>query len=113
MKVVVAFIRRSKEEAVTEALHAIEGLSGASFVHIRGFGRGRGDRSRRELDEAITGTLPQVRVDVMTSDELAPKVVKVITEIAHTGNRGDGKVYVLSLESAVRISTRENGDTAV
>lgn len=113
MKVVVAFIRPSKEEAVTDALHAVEGLTGASFAHIHGFGRGRGDRSRREMDEAITGTLPQVRVEVMTSDALAPKVAAVITETAHTGNRGDGKVYVLPLDSAVRISTREQGEIAI
>lgn len=113
MKVVIAFIRPSKEEAVVEALHAVEGLTGASFAHIHGFGRGRGDRSRREVDEALTGTLPAVRVDVMTSDALAPKVVAVITEAAHTGNRGDGKVYVLPVESAVRVSTREHGESAV
>ena len=113
MKAVVAFIRPSKEAAVVDALHAVEGLTGASFVHVHGFGRGRGDRSRREVDEAITGTLSQVRVDVMTSDVLAPKVAAVIAEAAHTGNRGDGKVYVYSVDSAVRISTCEQGETAV
>jgi len=113
MKAVVAFIRPSKEEAVTDALHAVEGLTGASFTPIHGFGRGRGDHSRREIDEAVTGTMPQVRVEVMTSDALAPKVAAVITEAAHTGNRGDGKVYVYSLDSAVRISTHETGEGAV
>ena len=113
MKVVVAFIRPSKEEAVADALHTLDGLTGASFTHILGFGRGRGDRSRREFDEALTGTLPAVRVDVMTTDALAPKVAAVIIEAAHTGNRGDGKVYVLPMDSAIRISTREHGDDAV
>lgn len=113
MKAVVAFIRPSKEDAVVEALHSVEGLTGASFTHIRGFGRGRGDRSRREIDEAVTGTLPQLRVDVMTTDVLAPRVVAVITEAAHTGNRGDGKVYVYSVDCAVRISTRETGEAAL
>lgn len=113
MKAVIAFIRPSKEGAVTDALHAVKGLTGASFTPIRGFGRGRGDHSRREIDEAVTGTMPQVRVEVMTSDALAHRVAAVITEAAHTGNRGDGKVYVYSLDSAVRISTRESGEVAV
>lgn len=113
MKIVVAYIRPSKEEAVTEALHTIEGLTGASFTHLRGFGRHGLDRGRREMEESVAGTLPQVRVEVVTADALAPTVVAVITDAAHTGNRGDGKVYVQAIESAVRISTREAGEKAV
>lgn len=114
MKAVVAFIRPSKEEAVREALHHVPSLSGASFGSVRGFGRGgRHGHSPNEEAEALLGTAPKIRVEIMVSDELAPKVTAVITEAAHTGNRGDGKVYVLPLESAVRISTRERGEDAV
>lgn len=113
MKVVVAFIRPSKEETVCQALHGIAGVSGASFSDVRGFGRGQHDRSRREFNEAVVGALPQVRVDVMVSASAVDKVVATIVDHAHTGNRGDGKVYVIALESAVRISTRESGNVAV
>lgn len=113
MKQVVAFIRPSKEDAVCQALHGITGVSGASFTDIRGFGRGRHDRSRRDLDEAVVGSLPQLRVDVMVTAAGVDQVVKAIVDHAHTGNRGDGKVYVVPLESAVRISTRESGPSAV
>lgn len=114
MKAVVAFIRPSKEEAVRDALHNVPGLNGASFSDVRGFGRGgRHGHSPDEEAEAVLGTARKVRVDVMTTDTLAPKVAAVITEAAHTGNRGDGKVYVLPVESAVRISARETEERAV
>lgn len=96
-----------------QALHGVTGVSGASFSDIRGFGRGRHDHSRREFAEALVGALPQVRVDVMVSATAADQVVKTIVDVAHTGNRGDGKVYVLPLESAVRISTKESGAAAI
>lgn len=113
MKQVVAFIRRSKEDAVCQALHAIPGVSGASFTDIRGFGRGRHEHSRRHFDETVVGSLPRIRVDVMVSSTVVDEVVRTIVDYAHTGNRGDGKVYVLSLDSAVRISTRETGIAAI
>lgn len=114
MKAIVAFIRPSKEEAVREALHNLPVVTGASFVDVRGFGRGRGhDHARASIDEAVVGTKPQVRVDVMAPDENAEAVGHAIAEAAHTGNRGDGKVYILPAESALRISTGETGVRAV
>lgn len=109
MKVIIAFIRPSKEEAVREALHVIPGLSGASFSDVRGFGRGRG----RSGDEDIVGAAPRVRVEVMTNDLLADSVESTIASIAHTGMRGDGKVYVLPLTAVRRISTGETGADGV
>lgn len=112
MKLVIAYIRPSKEDAVREALHVIPGLSGASFSDIRGFGRGRG-RSHAEVEqEALVGTLSRVRVEVMTQDSLQSVVERAIAEAAHTGQRGDGKIYALSLEAARRISTGETGEAA-
>ena len=109
MKVVVAFIRRTKEEAVREALHEVPGLTGASFSDVRGFGRGRSHAG----DEDIVGVTARVRVEVMVNDLLATIVGSTIASAAHTGQRGDGKVFVLPLESAVRISTHEHGQGAV
>ena len=113
MKQVIAFIRPSKEDAVRQALHSLPGVTGASFTSIRGFGRGRHNRSRREFEEAVVGALPQVRVDVMVAAGVVNEVVDTIVDHAHTGNRGDGKVYVIALDAAVRISTGESGDVAV
>jgi nitrogen regulatory protein P-II 1 len=109
MKVVIAYIRPTKEEAVREALHDLVGLSGASFSDVRGFGRGRG----RVSAESVIGVGPRVRVEVMVSDLLSAAVESTISTTAHTGQRGDGKIYVLPLSEARRISTRETGDVAV
>jgi nitrogen regulatory protein PII len=113
MKQIIAFIRPTKEEAVCEALHAIPGVTGASFTPIRGFGRGKHDHSRREFDTAVVGSSPHLRLDIMVSSLVADQVVRAIVDTAHTGNRGDGKVYILSLENAARISTKEFGAAAV
>jgi nitrogen regulatory protein P-II 1 len=109
MKVIVAFIRRTKEEAVRDALHEVPGITGASFSDVRGFGRG----SSHAGGEDIVGVAPRVRVEVMVSDTLAPTVESTIAGAAHTGMRGDGKVYVLPLGTARRISTGETGAEAV
>lgn len=113
MKVIIAFIRPSKEEAVREALHFIPGLSGASFSDVRGFGRGRGHSHTEDEQEAVVGTLHRIRVEVMVPEASAAAVEKTVAAAAHTGQRGDGKIYVYSLETARRISSGETGETAV
>lgn len=114
MKVIVAFIRPTKEEAVREILHNLPGVTGATFANVRGFGRGRGhSHSQSVSEEAVVGTLPKVRLDVMVADEHAETTQRAIASVAKTGNRGDGKVYILPVESALRISTGETGAIAV
>lgn len=113
MKQVIAFIRPSKEDAVCQALQELPQVSGASFSDVRGFGRGRLGRDQREFNEALVGALPRVRVDVMAPAIVVDAVVKTILTAAHTGKRGDGKIYVQSIDSAVRISTQESGAAAV
>jgi nitrogen regulatory protein P-II 1 len=113
MKIIIAFIRASKEEAVREALHGIPGLVGASFSDIRGFGRGRGHTQEETERETVVGTLNRVRVEVMIPDSITERVQNAIATAAHTGRRGDGKIYELPLTSARRISTGETGEDAL
>jgi nitrogen regulatory protein P-II 1 len=113
MKLIIAYIRPSKEESVREALHSVPGLTGASFSDVRGFGRGRGHSSAEAEHEAVVGTLPRIRVEVMVSDTAHQAAERAIATAAHTGQRGDGKIYVLPIGSARRISTGESGDTAI
>ena len=113
MKMVVAFVQPYMTQKVVEALHAIDGLSGASFWPIHGFGRGRGDEPGASRHEDILGAIGKVRFEVMVSDRLADTVVKTILQVARTGRKGDGKVFVASLEQAIRIRTGEQGDAAV
>jgi len=112
MKSIIAFIQPFKEDAVRDALHTVKGLSGATFADVRGFGRGRG-RSEAAETEAILGTLPKVRVEIMASDAVAREAVEVIVKAARTGCPGDGKVYVAPVDSALRISTQQTGEAAV
>ena len=114
MKTIVAFIRPSKEEAVRSALHNVSGLTGASFSDVRGFGRGgRHGHSPDEEAEALLGTGRKVRLEVMVPDDRVDALTKAISAAAHTGNRGDGKVYIMPLESALRVSSGETGGIAV
>ena len=110
MKQVIAFIQPFRVEKVIDALHGVTGLSGATVTEVRGFGRGRGKHAG---PEALFGTVPRARIDVMVKDGLVDLVVAVIRDTAHTGNRGDGKVFVLPVERAMRISTGEEGEDAV
>lgn len=96
-----------------EALHGIPGLSGASFSDVRGFGRGRGLSREEAQQEAVVGALHRVRVEMMVSDAIVTLVEKAILAAAHTGQGGDGKLYILPLGTARRIRTGESGDTAV
>lgn len=109
MKIIVAFIRPTKEEAVREALHEVPGLTGASFSDVRGFGRGRS----HEGAEDLVGAASRVRVEVVVNDSIADATESAIATAAHTGHRGDGKIYVQPLASARRISTGQTGTEAV
>ena len=112
MKKVEAYIKTHRLHEVIERLHVIDGLSGVSIHEIRGFGRTRGeDEPVRIVDNAINW-VPHVKLEIFCVTELVDAVVATITEGAHTGLRGDGKIYVSAVESAVRISTGEKGKAA-
>ncbi len=111
MNMVIAFIQPFMAQEVVLALHRVPGLSGASFTDVKGFGRGRPTDS--PSSEALYGTSERLRVEVMVPASLADAVVSAIREGAHTGNRGDGKIYVVSVERALRIATGEEGTSVV
>lgn len=103
MKLVVAYVQPFALEKVLQALHLTAGVTGATVLHGRGFGRGRAQSD----EEQIVGTSPRVRVEVCARDEQVQGIVENILNAAHTGNRGDGKVLVLPIDSATRIQTRD------
>lgn len=111
MKKVTAYVQPSMAGKVTQALHRVPWLSGASFTEARGFGRGRTNGVLLATEEELTGTVPKVRVEVVVPDELEDVVVQAIQGAARTGNRGDGKIYVTPVHRAVRISTGEEGES--
>jgi nitrogen regulatory protein PII len=107
MKKIEAFIKAHRLDEVSLALHRVETLGGMTVTDARGFGRGRGP------NHEVSDFNQIVRIEVFCSDELAPTVVETIEQAAHTGLRGDGKVYVTPVEEAVRISTGERGHAAL
>jgi nitrogen regulatory protein P-II 1 len=113
MKEVKAFIKPHKLDDVVLSLHRIEGLSGLSVSAIRGFGRGRGHTSPDHETEEILGFIEHLKIEIICHDELVERVIKTIELTAHTGLRGDGKIYVLPVEDAVRISSGERGESAI
>ena len=113
MKEVKAFIKPHKLTVVTQALHNIEGLTGMSVNDVKGFGRGRGEGEKDRIILDMIAYVPHVKIEIVCHDELVEEVVSTIEKAAHTGLRGDGKIYVSNVEEAVRISTGERGDEAI
>lgn len=111
MKIVIAFVQPFMASQVIQALHEVPGVTGASYGLVRGFGRGRSRTTA--MQEALEGGVEKMRFEVMIDDGLEEEVVRAIRTAASTGNDGDGKVYVTSLDRAVRISTGEEGPGAV
>ena len=113
MKFIIAFIKPLKLPDVTLALQEIEELSGASITDVRGFGRGRGKFAEDRIRDGLIDYMPRSRLELACPDNLVDQIVSVIEKHAHTGLRGDGKIYVYGLEQAVRIGTGERGEAAV
>lgn len=112
MKEIKAYIQKRKLAAVTLALHKIPDLSGLSVTDIRGFGRGRAkDQPHRVVDDLVD-YVTGVKLEIVCRDDLVEVVVRAIEQTAHTGLKGDGKIYVSNVEDAVRISTGERGEPA-
>lgn len=113
MKEVKAYVKPDKLSDVTLALHEVEGLTGMSIIDVRGFGRQRPEGEHHRLEDELVDYVPHVKIEIMCRDELVEQIVSTIEKAAHTGLRGDGKIYVSDIEAAVRIGTAERGEDAV
>lgn len=113
MKRITAYIKPQKLSDVTLALHRVEGLTGVSITQVTGFGRGRAGQSANETSGQIEDYVPHVRIDTACHDALVEPIIAAVQHAAHTGLRGDGKIYITSVDEAIRISTGERGEAAV
>ena len=113
MKEIKAVIRPSKLLEVTEELHRIEGLPGVTVSEIKGFGKGRAKHAEDNLVYEMVEFVPRIQVEVVVGDEMVDEVVNVIQTFSHTGNTGDGKIFVVNVEEIVKIRTNERGRDAV
>ena len=112
MKMVIAIVKPFKLDDVREALSDI-GVQGVTVTEVKGFGRQKGHTELYRGAEYVVDFLPKVKLEVAVSDDLVDQVVESISKSANTGKIGDGKIFVVSLEEAVRIRTGERGDTAL
>jgi len=112
VKKIEAIIKPFKLDEVKEALHEV-GVSGITVTEAKGFGRQKGHTELYRGAEYVVDFLPKVKLEVVVTDSMADRVVEAITAAAQTGRIGDGKVFVIPIESAVRIRTGERDDDAV
>jgi nitrogen regulatory protein PII len=112
MKKLEAIIKPFKLEEVKEALAEL-GIEGMTVTEVKGFGRQKGHTEIYRGSEYTVDFLPKVKVEVVLADDMVEKAVSVVVSAAKTGKIGDGKVFVLPVEHAVRIRTEEIGEKAV
>jgi nitrogen regulatory protein P-II 1 len=99
--------------AVTEELHGIEGLPGVSVIEIKGFGKGRAKNAQDKIVYEMVEFIPRIQLEVVVSDEMVDEVVTVIQKYAHTGNVGDGKIFISTVDEVVKIRSNERGSDAI
>ncbi|MGB0957071.1 MAG: P-II family nitrogen regulator [Litorivicinus sp.] len=112
MKLVTAVIKPFKLDDVREALSEI-GMQGITVTEVKGFGRQKGHTELYRGAEYVVDFLPKVKIEVAIDDDQLDSVVEAITKAANTGKIGDGKIFVVALEQAVRIRTGETGTDAL
>jgi nitrogen regulatory protein PII len=112
MKLVKAIIKPYKLDEVREALTAL-GVSGMTVTEVKGFGRQKGHTEIYRGSEYVVDFLPKTHVELVVADELVGQVIEAITNGAKTGKIGDGKIFVLNCELAVRIRTGESNEEAI
>ena len=112
MKLIIAIIKPFKLEEVKESLSSI-GIEGMTVTEVKGFGRQKGHTELYRGAEYVVDFLPKVKIEVAVADDLTERAIEAIETAARTGKIGDGKIFVSSLESVIRIRTGETGNDAL
>jgi nitrogen regulatory protein P-II 1 len=112
VKKIEAIIKPFKLDDVKDALHEV-GVSGITVTEVKGFGRQKGHTELYRGAEYVVDFLPKVKVEVVVEDDLADRTVEAIENAARTGRIGDGKIFVLQIEQAIRIRTGDRGQDAI
>ncbi len=112
MKLITAIIKPSRLDAVLDAVTEV-GASGLTVTEVRGYGRQRGKTEVYRGAEYEVKLLPKVRIEAAVTDDIVDRVVEAVARAANTGKIGDGKVFVVDLEQALRIRTGERDDAAI
>lgn len=112
MKLITAVIQPHKQDDVRAALNDI-GIQGMTVIEARGFGRQKGHREVYRGAEYIVDFLPKLKLEIAVDDDLVDRAIDAIEGAAKTGNVGDGKIFVTTLDQAIRIRTGETGPEAL
>ncbi|MEY3275990.1 MAG: hypothetical protein RL153_1256 [Verrucomicrobiota bacterium] len=112
MKKVEAIIKPFKLEEVKDALHDV-GIEGMTVSEVKGFGRQKGHTEIYRGSEYTVDFLPKIKIELVVSDAKVSEAVTAIVKAAKTGKIGDGKIFVSTVDEAIRIRTEEKGDAAV
>ena len=113
MREIVAYIRANRLNKVIDNLHEIEGLTGVSVIEIKGYGRMRDSQHTSRIVDNLIDEQHHCKLEIICKQSLVEHVVQSIVKGAHSGLRGDGKIYIRSIDEAIRISTGERGEIAV
>jgi len=112
MKKIEAIIKPFKLDEVKEALHEV-GLQGITVIEAKGFGRQKGHTELYRGAEYVVDFLPKVKIELVVDDPMLERAVEAIQQAAHTGRIGDGKIFVSTVEEAIRVRTGEKGKDAI
>ena len=112
MKKIQAIIKPFKLDEVRDALQEID-VAGVTVTEAKGFGRQKGHTELYRGAEYVVDFLPKIKLEIAVSDELLDKTIETISKSASTGKIGDGKVFVLDLQDAIRVRTGDRGDSAL
>ena len=112
MKKIEAIIKPFKLDDVKDALHDV-GVSGITVTEVKGFGRQKGHTELYRGAEYVVDFLPKVKIEIVMDDAMVDRAIEAITQAARTGRIGDGKIFVSTVEEAIRIRTGETGSDAI
>ena len=112
MKLITAIVKPFKLDDVRQALSDI-GVQGITVTEVKGFGRQKGHTELYRGAEYVVDFLPKVKIEAAITDDIADQVIEAISKAANTGKIGDGKIFLASIEQAIRIRTGETGDEAL
>ena len=112
MKLITAMIKPFKLDTVREALSGI-GVQGLTVTEVRGYGRQKGHREIYRGAEYTVNFVPKVKIEVAAADNMAERICEAIVQSARTGEIGDGKIFIVPIEHAIRIRTGESDEAAL
>jgi nitrogen regulatory protein P-II 1 len=112
MKLIEAIIKPFKLDEVKDALNEI-GITGITVSEVKGFGRQKGHTELYRGAEYVVDFIPKIKLEIAVADDMVAKVVETIINTAKTGRIGDGKIFILPMEEAIRIRTGEKGGEAI